>query len=93
MLLTQPRVNPPISLSFKFYFFSKYLVLEELFSFRPYYNIGLVGVRMYVAVNLKRYQKVKEVGKITMNVRVIACYQLMQVCQAEYFRQLLKPVT
>lgn len=48
---------------------------------------------MYIAINLKRYKKAKEVGKITMNVRIIAYYQLMQVCQAEYFRQLLKPVT
>ncbi|KAA8514959.1 hypothetical protein F0562_018254 [Nyssa sinensis] len=35
----------------------------------------------------------KEVGKIKMSVGTIAYYQLMQVCQAEYFRQLLKPVT
>ncbi|KAF8413594.1 hypothetical protein HHK36_001586 [Tetracentron sinense] len=46
---------------------------------------------MYIAVTQKRYRSVKEVGKITMNVRIIAYYQLMQVCQAEYFRQLLKP--
>lgn len=48
---------------------------------------------MYIAVTLKRYRAVKDVGKIKMNVRIIAYYQLMQVCQAEYFRQLLKPVT
>nr|DAD37455.1 TPA_asm: hypothetical protein HUJ06_008096 [Nelumbo nucifera] len=62
-------------------------------SFRSYLQSGLGGVRMYIVVNLKRYRTVKKVGKITMNVRIIACYQLMQVCQAEYFRQLLKPVT
>ncbi|KAI3979146.1 hypothetical protein MKX01_016971, partial [Papaver californicum] len=49
-------------------------------SFYPF-TILVVGLRMYIAVNLKRYRKVKEVGKITMNVRIIAYYQLMQVCQ------------
>lgn len=53
----------------------------------------LEWVRMYIAVTLKRYRAVKEVGKIKMSVSVIAYYQLVQVCQAEYFRQLLKPVT
>lgn len=61
-------------------------------SFNPF-TILVVELRMYIAINLKRYKKAKEVGKITMNVRIIAYYQLMQVCQAEYFRQLLKPVT
>ncbi|KAH7388457.1 hypothetical protein KP509_16G076800 [Ceratopteris richardii] len=32
-------------------------------------------------------------GHSTMIVRVIACFQPVQTCQAEYFRQLLKPVT
>ncbi|KAG7014898.1 hypothetical protein SDJN02_22529 [Cucurbita argyrosperma subsp. argyrosperma] len=32
-------------------------------------------------------------GKPTIIVRVIACFQPLQNCQAEYFRQLLKPVT
>ncbi|KAJ6289286.1 hypothetical protein OIU76_025157 [Salix suchowensis] len=32
-------------------------------------------------------------GKPTIIVRVIACYQPLQDCQAEYFRHLLKPVT
>jgi len=36
---------------------------------------------------------VKEVGRIVMNVRIFACYQVIEVCQAEYFRQLLKPIT
>lgn len=48
---------------------------------------------MCIAVTLKRYRAVKEVGKIKMSVGVVAYYQLVQVCQAEYFRQLLKPVT
>ncbi|GFQ08710.1 hypothetical protein PHJA_003015000 [Phtheirospermum japonicum] len=32
-------------------------------------------------------------GRTTIIVRVIACFQPLQNCQAEYFRQLLKPVT
>ncbi|GLJ12084.1 hypothetical protein SUGI_0183730 [Cryptomeria japonica] len=32
-------------------------------------------------------------GNATIVVRVIACFQPLQDCQAEYFRQLLKPVT
>lgn len=32
-------------------------------------------------------------GCATIIVRVIACFQPLQDCQAEYFRQLLKPVT
>ncbi|KAK4259246.1 hypothetical protein QN277_005594 [Acacia crassicarpa] len=48
---------------------------------------------MYVAVTTKRNGAVTEVGQIKMNVGCIAHYQLTQVCQAEYFRQLLKPVT
>ncbi|KAL6282594.1 PLASMODESMATA CALLOSE-BINDING PROTEIN 2 [Prunus yedoensis var. nudiflora] len=53
----------------------------------------VAGVRMNIGVTFKRYRAIKEVGKIIMSVGVIAYYQLMQVCQAEYFRQLLKPVT
>ncbi|KAK4589292.1 hypothetical protein ACB098_05G121000 [Castanea mollissima] len=48
---------------------------------------------MYIGVTIKRYRAVKEVGKIKMSVGIITYYQLIQVCQAEYFRQLLKPVT
>ncbi|KAK4739805.1 hypothetical protein R3W88_003502 [Solanum pinnatisectum] len=32
-------------------------------------------------------------GRATIRVRVIACFRPLQNCQAEYFRQLLKPVT
>uniref|UniRef100_A0A0E0C4X6 Uncharacterized protein n=1 Tax=Oryza meridionalis TaxID=40149 RepID=A0A0E0C4X6_9ORYZ len=53
-------------------------------------DIGCVKIEN---VELKRFRIVKEVGTIVMNVRIFAYYQLMQVCQAEYFRQLLKPVT
>ncbi|KAL1308818.1 hypothetical protein AAHE18_07G165800 [Arachis hypogaea] len=32
-------------------------------------------------------------GCSTIIVRVIACFQPLRECQAEYFRHLLKPVT
>ncbi|KAL5705891.1 hypothetical protein ACHQM5_024123 [Ranunculus cassubicifolius] len=32
-------------------------------------------------------------GSATIIVRVIACFQPLHDCQAEYFRHLLKPVT
>lgn len=48
---------------------------------------------MFIGVSQKRIRILKEVGKIKMSVGVIAYYNLMQVCQAEYFRQLLKPIT
>ncbi|CAD5164463.1 unnamed protein product [Musa acuminata subsp. malaccensis] len=32
-------------------------------------------------------------GSTTIIVRVLACFQPLQDCQAEYFRHLLKPVT
>ncbi|KAI3947621.1 hypothetical protein MKX01_034286 [Papaver californicum] len=32
-------------------------------------------------------------GNTTIIVKVIACFQPLQDCQAEYFRHLLKPVT
>ncbi|RZB95885.1 hypothetical protein D0Y65_019967, partial [Glycine soja] len=63
----------------------------RLFSFSFPKLLG--GLRMYFAVTIKRYQAVKEVGQIKMSVGVIGYNQLMLVCQAEYFRQLLKPVT
>ncbi|EPS71309.1 hypothetical protein M569_03455 [Genlisea aurea] len=31
--------------------------------------------------------------RTTIVVKILACFQPMQNCQAEYFRQLLKPVT
>lgn len=48
---------------------------------------------MYIAFTLKRYKAVKEAGEIKMHAGSVAYCQLMLVCQAEYFRQLLKPVT
>lgn len=35
-------------------------------------------------VELKRFRVVKEVGRIVMNVRIFACYQLIEVCQVSY---------
>ncbi|GAA0162800.1 hypothetical protein LIER_18817 [Lithospermum erythrorhizon] len=32
-------------------------------------------------------------GSAAIVIRVIVCFQPLQDCQAEYFRQLLKPVT
>lgn len=32
-------------------------------------------------------------GSATIIVKVIACFQPLQDCQAEYFRQMIKPVT
>ncbi|KAH7655497.1 hypothetical protein IHE45_18G014800 [Dioscorea alata] len=32
-------------------------------------------------------------GSATIIVKIIACFQPLQDCQAEYFRHLLKPVT
>ncbi|KAL2484330.1 Uncharacterized protein Fot_45774 [Forsythia ovata] len=59
-----------------------------------FFRLNLAGgLRMHVGVTQKKYRKVKEVGKIKMTAGSIAFYQLMQVRQAEYFRQLLKPVT
>ncbi|URE43684.1 hypothetical protein MUK42_33156 [Musa troglodytarum] len=39
-------------------------------------------LRMHIETNLKRYRTLEGAGEI-----------IMSVCQAEYFRQLLKPVT
>lgn len=39
---------------------------------------------MYIAVTIRRYRAVKEVGKIKMSVGVIAYYQLVQVCQVNF---------
>lgn len=32
-------------------------------------------------------------GRAAIVVRIIACFQPLKFCQAEYFRHLLKPVT
>lgn len=48
---------------------------------------------MLIAFNKGRDQGIEVVVKITMNGGIIGYYRLMQLCQAEYFRQLLKPVT
>ncbi|MED6207098.1 hypothetical protein PIB30_032815 [Stylosanthes scabra] len=33
------------------------------------------------------------IASSTIIVRVIACFQALRECQAEYFRHLLKPIT
>lgn len=43
-------------------------------------------VRMFVAVNLKINRTVKKAGDVIMTVRIIAYYQLMQVCQVKTLR-------
>ncbi|KAL5997501.1 hypothetical protein ACLOJK_008431 [Asimina triloba] len=61
----------------------------------PFLLTGAESVIMYIVVNLKRYRAVKELGKITMNVRIIAYYQLMQVCQSNqkvYPRKVIPPI-
>ncbi|KAF5738309.1 hypothetical protein HS088_TW13G01205 [Tripterygium wilfordii] len=57
---------------------------------------GLRDPRLTLLSQNGTYRAVKEAGQIKMSVGIIAYYQVnevMQVCQAEYFRQLLKPVT
>ncbi|CAN8298852.1 unnamed protein product [Cochlearia groenlandica] len=39
------------------------------------------------------YETNGDSNKPTIVVRVIACFQHMANCQAEYFRHMLKPVT
>lgn len=41
---------------------------------------------MFVAVNLKINRTVKKAGDVIMTVRIIAYYQLMQVCQVKTLR-------
>lgn len=50
-------------------------------------------LRMFIAINKEGHQTIEAVVKITMNGGIIGYNRLMLVCQAEYFRQLLKPVT
>ncbi|KAL8108289.1 hypothetical protein AgCh_024658 [Apium graveolens] len=70
----------------------KFPFLSPADDLRQIINFGW-GSIMYIGITLRRYKSVKEVGKIKMSVAVVAYYQRMQICQAEYFRQLLKPVT
>ncbi|KAF9672556.1 hypothetical protein SADUNF_Sadunf11G0054500 [Salix dunnii] len=43
---------------------------------------------MYIAVTIKRYRAVKEVGEIKMSVGITAYYQAKQICQVKYQLQL-----
>nr|GMC87734.1 transcription factor BHLH021 [Ipomoea batatas] len=58
---------------------------------------GLKEVMVCQAASQTRFRALKHetgiAGQATIIVRVIACFQPLQNCQAEYFRQLLKPVT
>nr|KAJ0195353.1 hypothetical protein LSAT_V11C700355720 [Lactuca sativa] len=78
-----------------FLFFSRSLIYFPQESGLWYLLLCILvgGLRMYIGITQRRIGSVKEVGKIKMSVGIIAYYNLMQVCQAEYFRQLLKPVT
>ncbi|KAG7550061.1 hypothetical protein ISN45_At05g008410 [Arabidopsis thaliana x Arabidopsis arenosa] len=40
-----------------------------------------------------KYENNGDSSRPTIVVRVIACFQPMDNCQAEYFRHILKPVT
>ncbi|KAI8013416.1 hypothetical protein LOK49_LG05G03074 [Camellia lanceoleosa] len=55
------------------------------------------GVMVCQAASQTRFRALKHesgiAGSATIIVRVIACFQPLQDCQAEYFRHLLKPVT
>ncbi|KAE9613460.1 hypothetical protein Lalb_Chr05g0217661 [Lupinus albus] len=52
---------------------------------------------VYQAASQTRFRALKHwsgvEGEPTIIVRVIACFQPLHFCQAEYFRQLLKPIT
>ncbi|CAH8298648.1 unnamed protein product [Eruca vesicaria subsp. sativa] len=48
---------------------------------------------MCIVGNKNGNRSLKEIGTLMMTTCFIANYQSVQVCQAEYFRQLLKPVT
>ncbi|CAN4122365.1 unnamed protein product [Withania somnifera] len=52
---------------------------------------------VFQAASQTRFRALKHengiAGSATIIVRVIACFQPLQDCQAEYFRHLLKPVT
>lgn len=47
---------------------------------------------MYVAVTIKSYRAVKEVGKIKMSVGVAAYYQMVQVCQVNTLLPFYSPL-
>ncbi|KAF7817008.1 transcription factor BHLH021 [Senna tora] len=61
------------------------------------YCKGWKVVMVCQAASQTRFRALKHengiAGSSTIIVRVIACFQPLRECQAEYFRQLLKPVT
>lgn len=77
------------------------LLLVDCFAGRLSCFIELKGWEQVVmvcqAASQTRFRALKHEngidGSATIIVRVIACFQPLQDCQAEYFRHLLKPVT
>ncbi|CAH2034411.1 unnamed protein product, partial [Thlaspi arvense] len=60
--------------------------------FPKFRSSSLLFVRMCIVGNKKGNRALKEIGTFMMTTCFIANYQSVQVCQAEYFRQLLKPL-
>ncbi|GMH20365.1 hypothetical protein Nepgr_022206 [Nepenthes gracilis] len=58
-----------------------------------FWNWCWLGSRMFIVINRDGYQAIDKIEKIRMNIGIVGCHRLMQVCQVQYFRQLLKPVT
>ncbi|KAG5052602.1 hypothetical protein JHK87_004800 [Glycine soja] len=74
-------------------------VYRKVISLNLYCKVILVGkvVMVCQAASQTRFRALKHengyAGSSTIIVRVIACFQPLTDCQAEYFRHLLKPVT
>ncbi|KAG4954830.1 hypothetical protein JHK87_040424 [Glycine soja] len=74
-------------------------VYRKVISLNLYCKVILVAkvVMVCQAASQTRFRALKHengtAGSSTIIVRVIACFQPLTDCQAEYFRHLLKPVT
>ncbi|CAH8355461.1 unnamed protein product [Eruca vesicaria subsp. sativa] len=92
-LFPRDSVNLP---SFQVSSFCHFLSVKRLF---PKFGVAICcccvcfTVRMCFVGNKKGNRTLKEIGTFMMTTCFIANYQSVQVSQAEYFRQLLKPVT
>ncbi|KAJ6919785.1 hypothetical protein NC651_013665 [Populus alba x Populus x berolinensis] len=68
-----------------------------IFLGEKHYAVGWEVVMVCQAASQTNFRALKHengiAGCATIIVRVIACFQPLQDCQAEYFRHLLKPVT
>lgn len=78
--------------------FVKLLCFGSLFIFLKHIQVlGSCLVMVSQAASQTRFRALKHEngidGSATIIIRVIACFQPLQDCQAEYFRHLLKPVT